>query len=145
MYYFELLNRLPHFCIQIDIDNFFLKQNFARASSYVTDFNTRNKLLTQKLLKQGYRYHKLRKTFSKFYRQYYDLIYKFQVALPNTNTNSLFTQDYNVTSMRFIILHTYFTFATTTKWRVDFRRREKEKEKNGNVGFSSILRRTIFH
>ena len=31
---------------------------FARASSYVTDFNTRNKLLTQKLLKQGYRYHK---------------------------------------------------------------------------------------
>ena len=39
---------------------------FARASSYVTDFNTRNKLLTQKLLKQGYQYHKLRKTFSKF-------------------------------------------------------------------------------
>ena len=33
---------------------------FARASSYVADFNTRNKLLTQKLLKQGYRYHKLR-------------------------------------------------------------------------------------
>ena len=27
---------------------------FARASSYVADFNTRNKLLTQKLLKQGY-------------------------------------------------------------------------------------------
>ena len=44
---------------------------FARASSYVTDFNTRNKLLTQKLLKQGYRYHKLRKTFSNFYRRYY--------------------------------------------------------------------------
>ena len=38
-------------------------------------------LLTQKLLKQGYRYHKLRKTFSKFYRQYYDLISKFQVGL----------------------------------------------------------------
>ena len=41
---------------------------FARASSYVADFNTRNKLLTQKLLKQGYWYHKLGKTFSKFYR-----------------------------------------------------------------------------
>ena len=27
---------------------------FARASSYVADFNTRNKLLTQKFLKQGY-------------------------------------------------------------------------------------------
>ena len=39
---------------------------FARASSYVADFNTLNKLLTQKLLKQGYQYHKLRKTFSKF-------------------------------------------------------------------------------
>ena len=54
---------------------------FARASSYVADFNTRNRLLTQKLLKQGYRYHKLRKTFSKFYRRYYDLISKFQVGL----------------------------------------------------------------
>ena len=54
---------------------------FARASSYVADFITRNKLLTQKLLKQAYQYHKLRKTFSKFYRQYYDLIPKFQVGL----------------------------------------------------------------
>ena len=53
---------------------------FARASSYVADFNTRNKFLTQKLHKQGYRYHKLRKTFSKFYRRYFDLI-KFQVGL----------------------------------------------------------------
>ena len=54
---------------------------FAKTSSYITDFNTRNKLITQKLLKQGYRYHKLRKTFSKLYRQYYDLISKFQVGL----------------------------------------------------------------
>ena len=45
---------------------------FARASSYVADFNTRNTLLTQKLLKHGYRYHKLCKTFSEFYRRYYD-------------------------------------------------------------------------
>ena len=34
---------------------------FARASSHAADFNTRNKLLTQKLLKQGYSYHKLHK------------------------------------------------------------------------------------
>ena len=54
---------------------------FARTSNYVTDLNTRNKLLTQKILKQGYRYHKLRKTFSKFYRRYYDLISKFQIGL----------------------------------------------------------------
>ena len=36
---------------------------FARVSSHVADFNTRNKILTAKHLKQGYRYHKLRKTF----------------------------------------------------------------------------------
>ena len=39
---------------------------FARASTYVNDFNTRNKLLTQKLLKQGYLYHKLAKPFLNF-------------------------------------------------------------------------------
>ena len=50
---------------------------FARASSYITDFNTRNKLLTQKLLKQGYWYHKLRKTFLNFIDD--TMISKFQV------------------------------------------------------------------
>ena len=54
---------------------------FSIASSYITDFNTRNKLFTQKLLKQGYRYHKLHKIFFKFYRRYYILIFKFQVGL----------------------------------------------------------------
>ena len=39
---------------------------FARASTYVTEFNNRNKYLTAKLLKQGYRYHKLRKEFPYF-------------------------------------------------------------------------------
>ena len=54
---------------------------FARVSSHVANFNPCNKLLTQKLLKQGYWYHKLRKTFSKFYQQNYDLISNFQVGL----------------------------------------------------------------
>ena len=36
---------------------------FVRSSSHVADFNTHNELLTQKLLKQCYQYHKLRKTF----------------------------------------------------------------------------------
>ena len=44
-------------------------------------FNTRNKCLTATLLKQGYRYHKLRKAFSKFYRRHYELISKFNVGL----------------------------------------------------------------
>ena len=33
------------------------------------------------LLQQGYRYHKLRKTFSKFYRRHYELVSKFSVGL----------------------------------------------------------------
>ena len=68
--------------------------HFARASSYVADFNTRNKLLTQKLLKQGYRYHKLRKTFSKFYRRYYDLNSIFQVGLESLLGQGLSEPDF---------------------------------------------------
>ena len=45
---------------------------FARVCNHVTDFNARNKCLTAKLLQQCYRYHELRKTFSKFYRRHYD-------------------------------------------------------------------------
>ena len=70
---------------------------FATASSYVADFNTRNQLLTQKLLKQGYRYHKLRKTFSKFYRRYYDLTSKFKVGLKSLLRQGLSEADFYVT------------------------------------------------
>ena len=49
--------------------------------SHVEDFNSRNKCLTAKLPKQGYRYHKLRKAFSKFYRRHHELISKFNVGL----------------------------------------------------------------
>ena len=51
---------------------------FARVCSHVDDFNTRNKCLTAKLLKQGYRYHKLE---PKFYCRHYELISKFNVGL----------------------------------------------------------------
>ena len=54
---------------------------FARVCSHVDDFNTRNKCLTTKLLEQGYRYHKLRKALSKFYRRHKELISKFNVGL----------------------------------------------------------------
>ena len=57
--------------------------SFARASSHVTDFNNRNKFLTAKLLKQSYRYHKLRSIFSKFYRRHFELIEKYHVSLKN--------------------------------------------------------------
>ena len=54
---------------------------FARVSSHVVYFNARNKSLTAKLLQQDYRYHQLRKTFSKFYRRHYELVSKFNVGL----------------------------------------------------------------
>ena len=54
---------------------------FARVCSLVEDINARNKCLTAKLLQQDYRYHKLRKTFSKFYRKHYEFISKFNVGL----------------------------------------------------------------
>ena len=54
---------------------------FARVSSHVDDFNTRNKVLTAKLLRQGYRYHKLLKAFSKFYRRHFDIVSKYNVGL----------------------------------------------------------------
>ena len=37
---------------------------FARVSSHVGDFNTPNKVLTAKLLRQGYRYYIIRKVLS---------------------------------------------------------------------------------
>ena len=54
---------------------------FARFCNHVADFITRNKCLIAKLLQQGYRYHKLRETFCKFYRRHYELISKFNVWL----------------------------------------------------------------
>ena len=54
---------------------------FARASSHVIDFNNRNKFLTAELLRQDYRYHKLCKAFSKFYRRHFELIEKYHVNL----------------------------------------------------------------
>ena len=66
----------PHPMESIFLSSFVLLEHLALLLT-----NTGNKLSTQKLLKQGYQYHKLRKTFSKFYRRYYDLISKFQVGL----------------------------------------------------------------
>ena len=71
------------------LSTFYITQliRFNRVSSHVADFNTRNKILTGKLLKQDYRYHKLRKSFSKFYRRHFDLVSQF-----NTRLKSLFKQ-----------------------------------------------------
>ena len=90
---------------------------FARCCTKVEDFNMRNISITSKLLRQGYRYHKLRKTFAKFYyrnpllldkynsnlktllRQglsqpdfYGDVIYKLRKILGHNHFNTLFVK-----------------------------------------------------
>ena len=62
---------------------------FARVTSHVDDFNARHTVLTAKHLRQGYRYHKLRKAFSKFYRRHFDLVPKYNVGLKH-----FFSKDY---------------------------------------------------
>ena len=49
--------------------------------SNVDDFNNRNLFLTAKLLKQCYRYHKIRKAFSIFYYRHSELIVKYNIGL----------------------------------------------------------------
>ena len=49
--------------------------------SYVDDFSNVNLFLTAKLLKQGYRYHEIRKAFSKFYHRHSELIVKYNIGI----------------------------------------------------------------
>ena len=53
---------------------------FARVCSSVDDFNNRILFLTAKLLKQGYRYHKIPTAFSKFYHRHSELIVKYNIG-----------------------------------------------------------------
>ena len=71
--------------------------HFARISSNVSDFNCRNKALTAKLLKQGYRYHKLRKAFSKFYRDTVSWLKNIMLALGNVCNKAYWNQKFMVT------------------------------------------------
>ena len=44
-------------------------------------FQQQKFILTAKLLKQGYRYHKIRKAFSKFYHGHWESIVKYNIGL----------------------------------------------------------------
>ena len=50
---------------------------FAKCCTTVFDFHSTNLQITSKLLSQGYRYHKLRKTFGIFFRSYSELSSEF--------------------------------------------------------------------
>ena len=60
----------------------------------MTDLNARNKILTDKLPHQGYRYHKIQKAFSKFYRLYYELVLQFKVGLKFLSQQGLSEPDF---------------------------------------------------
>ena len=64
---------------------------FASVCSNVDDFNKMNLFLTAKLLKQGYRYHKIRKSFSKFYHRHTELIVKYNIGLKTSATRHIRT------------------------------------------------------
>ena len=51
-------------------------RNLFVSREYVDYFNNRNECLTPKLLKQCYRYHKIRKAFSKFYYRHLESVVK---------------------------------------------------------------------
>ena len=64
--------RLPSYAIYIS-----QLVRFARCCTSVLDFHSKNLQITSDLLTQGYRYHKLRKTFGKILRSYSQLMSKF--------------------------------------------------------------------
>ena len=57
--------------------------------SHADDFNTLNKVLTAKFLRQGYGYPKLRKAFSKFYQRHFYLVSKYKVGLKTLHLQGL--------------------------------------------------------
>ena len=69
-------------------------------SSKLSDFNCRNKVLTDKLLRQGYRYHKLhklhklRQAFSKFYRRHSALVTRYNVSLKELSQQDISEQEF---------------------------------------------------
>ena len=67
---------------------------FARVCNNVTDFNPQNKCLTAKLLQHGYRYHKLRNTFSNFYCRHYELMFTHKVGLKTLLGEGLSEQEF---------------------------------------------------
>jgi len=56
---------------------------FARVCNKVEDVNDRNSIISRKLSKQGFLFHKLRKTFAKLYNRHFDLVEQFNSSLIN--------------------------------------------------------------
>ena len=65
--------RLPSYDVYI-----FQLVRVATCCTSISDFNSKNLQMTSELLTHGYRYHKLRKTFGKFFRSYCHLLSNFE-------------------------------------------------------------------
>ena len=84
---------------------------YARACTSVEDFSDRNRVITEKLLKQGYRYDKLRKTFAKFYHRNLNLINKYKCNLKSLLRQGIAHPEFYgdvIYKLRKIIGHTHF-------------------------------------
>ena len=98
---------------------------FARAWSFVQDFSDRNRVITEKLLKQGYRYDKLRKTFSKFYYRNLSLISKYKSNLKTLLRQGISHTEFYIDviyKLRKITGHTLFHFLSIKRIKNSLRR-----------------------
>ena len=70
---------------------FYISQltGFARGCSNIQDINNRNIIIAKKLLEQGYRFHKLRIYFRKFYNRSSELLSKYQSNLKTFLNNGI--------------------------------------------------------
>ena len=71
---------------------------YARACSNYQDFMERGKMLTTKLLSQGYQKTKLVATLKKFYRRHYDLVNPYNVAVPRI-VSDVFANDEQISRL----------------------------------------------
>ena len=77
---FEIVN-FPFFDGDVTRCIYFAAYSFFESMSNSDDFNNRNIFLTAKSLKQGYRYCKIQKAFSKFYHRHSELIVNYNIGL----------------------------------------------------------------
>ena len=106
-------------------------------SSHVTDFNTRKNLLTAKFLNQGYRYYKLRKAFSMFYRRQSDLVSKFSVGL-----KSLLQQVLSEPELYDVLVYKFRKIYAFNDYSTKFRKIILQYKK---IGFNiNVIRQTAY-
>ena len=97
-------------------------------SSHLADFNASNRSLAAKLLQQGYRYHKLRKAFSKFYRRHFELVSKY-----NTGLRSLLQQGWSEPEFYGDLVYKFRKIVGKTEFSDQFKKIMRYKRIGYNV------------